>query len=224
MKRTQTAADVNFREHNGDDLFKHHFKGRLSSVYRKKQLIYTEGHHPATLFYIQKGMVKTFKTNEEGKELVLALYSKGDYLGYTALLQEAPYEEAAEAIEESIITMIPGKEFEDQLYNHRDIMKQFLKLMARQMAVNEQRLLGLAYGSVRKKVAEALLMLHFKCRKSSGLSSPMDISRENLASIAGTATESLIRTLSDFKSEKLIDVVEGRILLMNELKLGRLIN
>jgi CRP-like cAMP-binding protein len=88
----------------------------------------------------------------------------------------------------------------------------------------EEHLLHLAYASLRKKVAEALLMLTKKyIRSSTGMYS-FNISRENLATLAGTATESLIRTLSDFKEEKIIDIRDGNIILLNEMKLSQMMN
>ena len=69
--------------------------------YRKKQVIYQEGNRPSRLYYIQKGKVKTYKTNEDGKDLVIGLYNEGDYLGYVALLEGTSYNETAEAIEET---------------------------------------------------------------------------------------------------------------------------
>src|SRR5690349_5606201 len=97
-------------------------------------------------------------------------------------------------------------------------MRKFITMLARNVTEKEEKLLGLAYNSLRKKVAEALITLHKK------YNAPIDISRENLATIAGTATESLIRTLSDFKSEKLLDIKEGVIIILNDKKLSTLLN
>ena len=86
------------------------------------------------------------------------------------------------------------------------------------MAEKEEQLLKMAYNSLRKKVADTLIVLHKKYDKA------IDISRENLASMAGTATESMIRTLGDFKNEKLIDIRDGSIIILNEKKLETLLN
>ncbi len=102
--------------------------------------------------------------------------------------------------------------------------KKFIKLLGKNIAEKENQLLGLAYNSLRKKVAEALMQLQKKYKKSENEKFTIDISRDNLATIAGTATESLIRTLSDFRSEKLIDIINGSILIINEKKLAGLLN
>ena len=92
------------------------------------------------------------------------------------------------------------------------------------IAEKEQQLLGLAYNSLRKRVAEALLTLQKKYQTTTNEKFSIQLSREDLANIAGTATESLIRTLSDFKSEKLIEIKSGSIIICDEKNLAALIN
>ena len=100
-----------------------------------------------------------------------------------------------------------------------------VSLLASNVAQKEEQLLGLAYNSLRKKVANALIMVYDKyVREGSKAGVSIDISRENLASIAGTAKESLIRTLSDFKEEKLVDIIKGEIIILDEKKLRNLMN
>ena len=197
---------------------------RSTNVYKKKQVIYAEGNHPIHLYYVIRGKVKTYKSNDDGKDLVTDLYSTGDFLGYISLLQESVYRETAEAIDECEIAMIPKKEFEDYLNTNRDISKKFINLLAKNVSDKENHLLNLAYNSLRKKVADALVTLKKKYENPELDKFSIDISRENLATIAGTATESLIRTLSDFKSEKIIDIKDGHITIMNPKKLEGMVN
>jgi DNA-binding response OmpR family regulator len=195
-------------------------EGRNIDRYKKKQVIYAEGNHPTCLFYIQKGKVRIFKRNEDGKELVVDLYNTGDFLGYVTLLEGGVYRETAEAMEESEIAIIPREDFEDLLNNHQEVAVQFIRMLARNVTAKEQQLLGLAYNSLRKKVAEALMNLYNKYNERREAPFAIDISRDNLATIAGTATESLIRTLGDFREEKLIDIKDGSIVILNEKKLS----
>ena len=97
-------------------------------------------------------------------------------------------------------------------------------MMAKNVAENEEHLIGLAYNSLRKKVADALLKLQHKFGTTSELGFKVDFSRENLATIAGTATESLIRTLGDFREEKLIDITNSQIIILNEKRLRQMVN
>jgi len=191
--------------------------------YRKKQTIYNEGNRAARMFYIVKGKVKTYKTNEDGKELVVGLYSEGDFLGYLALLEGGSFKETAEAIEDSELAVIPKEDFDELMNSNPMVSHRFIQLLAKNVTDMENQLLGLAYNSLRKKVADALINLQKKFQKGTEPFA-INISRENLASIAGTATESLIRTLGDFRTEKLIDIKDGNIIVLNEKKLENLIN
>ena len=192
--------------------------------FKKKQLIYKEGTHPPALYYLLQGQVKTFKTNDEGKELAIDLLGPNEYLGYLALLEAGTYKESAVAMTDSELTVIPRQDFEELISNYTDIARYFFKLIAKNVAEKEEHLLGLAYNSLRKKVADALVKLMTKSTAAKDGSFTIDISRDNLATIAGTATESLIRTLGDFKSEGMISIKEGQITISNEKKLKALVN
>jgi DNA-binding response OmpR family regulator len=194
-----------------------------TNTYKKKQLIYKEGNNPHYLYFILKGKVKTFKTHDDGKDLVMDLYNTGDFMGYIALLEGGSYKETAEAMEETELALIPRKEFEDLIGSNPDISRKFISLLARNLVDKETQLLGIAYNTLRKKVAEALVSLQKKYHTNKNELYQVDISRDDLATIAGTASESLIRTLSDFKSENLIDIKSGKVIIIDEKKLANLI-
>ena len=211
-------------EFGGKNVLHELTQDRNTNNYKKKQVIYTEGNHPSRLFYIVKGKVKTYKTNNDGKELTIGLFNEGDFLGYTALLEETVYKETAEAIDETELAIIPKDEFDVLINNNREVTHKFIQLLARNISEKEEQLLGLAYNSLRKRVADALITLQTKYQKTGQEKFSIHISREDLANIAGTATESLIRTLSDFKSEKLIEIKDGNIIITNEKKLAVMFN
>lgn len=192
--------------------------------YKKKQIIYSEGNYPNRLYYIIKGKVKTYKTNEDGKELVTELFSPGDFVGHIALLEMNRYKDTAEALEETELAVIPKEDFDGLISTNPEIIRKFMQLLAKNISEKEDQLLRLAYNSLRKKVADALLMIQTKYRQQNEEAFAIDISRESLATIAGTATESLIRTLSDFKNEKLVDIENGKIRIVNAKKLENLSN
>lgn len=211
-------------ESSNANVLAHLVEQRSVNIYKKKQVIYSEGNHPLQLYYVINGKVKTFKTNDDGKDLVTELYSPGDFLGHVALLQSGVYKETAEAMDDTKLAVIPKKEFENLLNSNWEVAHKFISLLAKNVADKEAQLLNMAYNSLRKKVADALVTLKLKYHKPGNELFSIDISRENLATIAGTATESLIRTLSDFKSEKLIEIRDGHISILNEKKLAGLIN
>lgn len=196
--------------------------GRHLDLYKKKQRIYSEGNHPIRLYYVQKGKVKVYKTNDDGKELIVRIANEDEFFGYTALLENAVYKENAEALEDAEIAGMPRTEFEELMNSNREVTRKFIRLLASDVTEKEDQLIRVAYNSLRKKVADALLTVYKKlkdnCDKRIGLS------RENLAAIAGTATESLIRTLTDFRMEKLIDISDGKITLLNPAKLEKMLN
>lgn len=229
MLKKEYAPDImgiqEFMKDSGrEDALKSLSEGRNINHYKKKQLIFSEGNHPLRLYFVQKGKVKTFKSNDDGKELTVGLYSEGDFFGYISLLENSIYKETAEAMEDSEVAIIPREDFESLINENPDVAKRFIRMLASNLSEKEEQLLGLAYNSLRKRVADALLTLQKKYQKPGSEQFSIHISREDLANIAGTATESLIRTLSDFRSEKLIDIRDGNIIILHEKKLSLMLN
>jgi CRP-like cAMP-binding protein len=193
--------------------------------YKKKQLIYLEGNHPNRLYFLLSGKVKIYRSNEEGKEFVTEIAMPGDFIGYVALIENTVYKDSAQAMEASELAIIPKSEFEELLNSNTLVSDRFIKLLAKNIAAREEQLLGIAYNSLRKKVADALIMLQRKFNEKKAPGFAIDLTRENMANFAGTAKESLIRTLGDFRNEKLIDICDdGSIIILNQQKLEHLLN
>lgn len=183
--------------------------------YKKKEMLFHEEDLPQYLFFINKGKVKTYKTHDDGKEYITGLYSSGEFFGYFPLLESSNYSDSALALEECEILKIPKEDFLSLVYKNRDVAGKFIKMLCNHIGQKEEQLLRLAYDTVRKKVAIALLHLAERFPKTQGKNIKITMSREDLAGMAGTASETVIRTLSEFKEEKLIEM-EGRdILLLN---------
>jgi CRP-like cAMP-binding protein len=207
----------------GEAVLKNFVEGRHLDYYKKKQRIYSEGNHPIRLYYVQKGKVKVYRVNNEGKELIMKIANEGSFFGYIAMLENSVYRENAEALENCEIAAIPKNEFDELLHSNPDVSRKFIKLLADEIDERELQLLHIAYNSLRRKVADALLILKEKYQDMPEEFN-IHVSRENLAAVAGTATESLIRTLTDFRTEKLIDIKDGRIKVLNPDKLKLLVN
>jgi CRP-like cAMP-binding protein/CheY-like chemotaxis protein len=191
--------------------------------FSKKLFLYHEGKRPKNLYYLKSGKIKTFKTQEDGKEYITNLYSAGDYIGHVALLENNNYDDSAQILEEAEVCMIAKDDFLQAVYNDMTIATKFIKLISRDVKEKEERLLRLAYDSLRKRVAKALVDINQKFNKDKNAQQQIDIPREDIAQYVGTATESLIRTLSDFKSEKLIEIKDGKIRIVSIEKLGNLL-
>jgi CRP-like cAMP-binding protein len=195
---------------------------RKAHVVKKKKIVFAEGDDPLRLYYINNGKVRTIRENTDGKELVTGLYKTGDFFGYISLIENTPYADTALTIEEAEITYIPKEDFIDLLFKNASVAQYFIKTLAHNIAQKDEQLIGLAYNSLRKRVAQALIQYVRVFKKTNEDSLKITLSREELATIAGTATESLIRTLGDFTSENLIEMVEGKIVIADVKKLENL--
>lgn len=197
-------------------------KGATRKHYKKKAIIFSEGTNPNNVYFINSGKVKIYKMNEEGKEYITSLHKGGEFIGYLDLLEESPYRSSAETMEETEITAIPRHDFYEIILQNKDIAQNFIKLLSKNLAEKEEQLLNLAYNSVRKKVAEALILIYDRYRDNS--EEEFTISREDIANLAGTAKETVIRMLADFKEENLISIQGTKISIQNYQKLAHLRN
>ncbi|HKX13237.1 MAG TPA: response regulator [bacterium] len=187
---------------------------------KKKDLLFQEGDTPNSLYFISRGKIKTYKIHDDGKEYVTGVYGSGDFLGYIPLLKASDYTESAAAMEESELCKVAKDDFLALIYKNRDVAAKFLHLLSNNAADKERQLLSLAYDTVKRRVAKALLLLAGKQPKPGAQPLRVTVQRDDLASMAGTATETVIRCLSDIKEEGLIQV-EGRdILILDPEGLG----
>ncbi len=177
--------------------------------YKKKEVIFHEADQPSYLYFLNSGKVKTYKIHDDGKEYVTSLYKNGDFFGYTTLLENTSYADSAMTLEECEVCKIPKNDFLSLLYKNRDIAGKFIKMLSNHVTEREKQLLSLAYDTVRKRLAEALLLLVERYAEKGKKDLRISVTRDDLASLAGTTTETAIRCLSEFKSDQLINI-EGR--------------
>ncbi|HEY0898291.1 MAG TPA: response regulator [Sphingobacteriaceae bacterium] len=192
-------------------------------TYKKKHVLYSLGQRPSTVYFVIKGKVKEYLINDEGKELITNMYTEGDFIGYTALLEETSYSETAQVIEDAELMLIPKNDFMQLINNDRQVARQFISLLAHNVREKEERLLNLAYNSLRKKVATGIIEVIDKFKNKREGKPIIEISREDLAHVVGAAPESMIRTLKEFKYEKLIEIMDGNVVVLNENKLRHLL-
>jgi CheY-like chemotaxis protein/CRP-like cAMP-binding protein len=216
------GLDQFFNEARSHEALSKLSEDREIRIYRPKDVIFTEGSYPRGLLFVSRGKVKTYKTNEDAKDYITDLFKVGDFLGHTALLSGSPYQESAMALEETEVSIIPKEDFFALMWNNRDVANKFIKLLADSLQEKEERLLHLAYDSVRKRVADALLTLQERYDSQNGDGHfSMSISRENLASMVGTSKECVIRVLSDFKEDKMVKTHLSEITITDKVKLER---
>lgn len=192
---------------------------RRAHAVRRKQDIYNEGDEPARVYFVQTGRVKTVKTTDSGKELITGLYGPGEFFGYLALLEHTTHGDSAVALDDAELIYIPADDFRQLLLRNREVGQQFIRLLAGQVREREQQLLAMAYDSIRRRVADTLLHLHAQTGADPAAS--IQLARDDMAAMVGTAPESLIRTLSEFNHSGLIELTPKNIRVLEPEKLRR---
>ncbi len=195
------------------------------NIYKKGQLVFYEGNRPTGLYCVNKGKVKVYQIGMEGKEQIIRLAKDGDILGYRSLISGEMYTASASIIEDSTICFIPKKTFFDLLQTNSELSTRMMKLLSNDLKSAEKRITGLAQKPVRERMAETILMLkEFYGLDSEKHTIKANLSREDIANIVGTATETAIRVLSEFKSEKIINLMGKKIQIINNDALIRAAN
>jgi CheY-like chemotaxis protein/CRP-like cAMP-binding protein len=198
------------------------FAGKEIRKYRRKSIIFEEGQYPKWLFYINKGKSKCVVTNEEGKEFITSICTEGDFIGFSPMINETKYRESAHAFEDCELILLSRDEFFEILYNHHEVVLKLMDMLALRITRQNRKLISIAYNSVRKKLAEALLIM-FEKYEENGIAK-FSILRDDLAAMTGTAKETVIRTLSDFKDEGYIKLESNVIIIEDASLLERVPN
>lgn len=199
-----------------NDLLKTISDQKNCNFYSKGDMIFREGNYPLGLFGIHKGKVKISKTSEMGKEHILRLASEGDVLGYRSLISAEKYEVSAIALEDCHICFIPKNLFLQTVKDSHNLTNKIVELLSSDLKAAENKIADLAQKTVKERVAETIIMLkNFYGMEKDQKTINVSLSREDLANLVGTATETLIRSLSEFKSNKIIDLKGKKIIILN---------
>lgn len=188
-------------------------------IYQKGQIIFNEGMNANGVFCINNGKVKLVKTDKNAKEYVVRLAADGDILGIKALLSQSEYSATAIAMDDCKVCFLPKDNFSKMINNNHMVTHDILLQLAGALNSAESKMAHLAMKPVRERLAESLLLLKEKFENQPNKDFEIKISREDLASIVGTAKETVTRFLSDFKEEKLIDTKGSNIIILDENKL-----
>ena len=180
--------------------------------YKKGQIIFHEGMRSYGIYCISSGKIKISKNGDDGKEHIYRLARPGDLVGYKALLSDTRYSASAIALEDTAVCFIPRDQFMSALTKDNNLALDFMKLISLELGRAEQKVAHLAQKPVRERLAEALLFV----KETYGLDDDgqtlnVRLTRDEIANIVGTATESAIRLLSEFKKDKIIDLDGKRI-------------
>jgi CRP-like cAMP-binding protein len=174
-------------------------------LYKKKQLVYQEGDTPVYLYQIINGNVRNYLFHKDGRELTTVVLKKGDFFGYESILMKTPYTDNAETLDDTEIRLINKDDFYELLEKNPGLNQRFIRLLSGNIIKKDAQMLGFAYHSVRKRIANALVSVAEKLKANPDEDTcVIRVSREDLASIAGTANETISRTLADFIDEGLL--------------------
>lgn len=194
---------------------------KTEQVYKKGAIIFREGGYASGIFFISEGKVKKYKLDNDGKEHIIYVANTGELLGYHAILSEDRYPDSAAAIEESKIAFIPKEDFLETLQQSEVLSKRLLKTLSHEFAVLANSLSMFAQKSVRERLALQLIVLREKYKVNFQAGNPVEInmSRDDLASLVGTARENVVRVLSEFKADKILETKGRKIIVLDVKKL-----
>ena len=184
-------------------------KGR---EFKKNQVIYYEGDKVVGIYLVLQGKIKTIMLAEDGRELMTGIFETDDFLGINVLLSNELYTDTATAIEDSSLCLIPKRQLDDLLHLYPEVAEKFIRILSKDIREKEQYLMQLAYHSVRKRIAEAILRLH---RQNNDEGECIKLTRDDLAAMSGTAPETVSRTLTEFRSEGLIEKTQNSLKILD---------
>lgn len=194
---------------------------RKSRFFKKNQVVHYEGDSATGIYLVLSGKIKTIKMAEDGRELMTGIFQRDDFLGTNIILSNIPYDDTATALEDSYLCFFPKGQFDELLLLYPDLASKFLKILSNEIRNKDAYLLQLAYQSVRKRIAEAILRLFLQ---RDDVSKSVSISRDDLAALSGTASETVSRTLTEFKNEGLIEKKGSALKILNHEKISKMRN
>lgn len=192
-------------------------ENKTCNFYKKGHIIFYEGRISTGVYCLEHGRAKIYRVGMDGKEQILRLATAGSLLGIRTLLNEERYSASASTLEDSVICFINKSFFFHLMKKYPKMNTEIVGYLCKLLKEAEDKIISIAQKPVRERLAESLLILNrvFKPNGNSEIKHNISLPREDLANIVGTATETVIRLLHDFKEEKLVSVDGRSIILTN---------
>lgn len=190
---------------------------KTCNLYKKGQRLIQEGTRPLGVYCIKSGKVKVFKLGQQGKEHITTILKDGDLVGYRAMLSDSLYHVSVEALEEVVACHIPREEFMKSFQGDKVLNNTLIKDLSNEVITLTNVVTDIAQKPVRERTAATLVLLNTVYGSNNGEDTEINLTRESLANMVGTATETLIRIIHDFKEEELIST-NGRKICLEDLK------
>ena len=220
VKKNEENSEIKHIE-NLEELKNYFCDFGTSKLLRKGEVIYREGEFCNTVYLVYKGSIKSSKIDEFGKELIINIHKDDDLFGFSTIIENAHYFETTIAMESSELMCLTKNTIQKIIENNYKLSLDIFQLINDNLTEVKEQLLQMAYGSMRRKTAKTILKFAQKMTRKP--SDNINISRKDLAGVAGIATESLIRTLTDLKKEGIIEI-EGRNIRIVDLEALESIN
>jgi CRP-like cAMP-binding protein len=194
------------------------FANATEDVYKKGQVIFRNGAYPSGIFFIREGKVKKYKVDKLSREQIIYVANTGELIGYHAMLAEERYQDSAATLEDCTIAFIPKEDFLGVLGSSTSLSQRLLKTLSHEFSVFANCIALFAQRNVRERLAMQLVLMREKYKQNfvPGMHVEINMSREDLASLVGTARENILRILKDFKEEGVLET-KGRKILIKDI-------
>lgn len=199
---------------------------KTEQTYKKGEIIFREGSYPGGIYYINSGKIKKYKTDKDGREQIIYVANTGELIGYHAILAEEHYPDSAAALDESVVSFIPREDFILTLQHSPALNTRLLKTLSHEFAVLINGLALFTQKTVRERLALQLVVLREKYKTNFKAGTPVEInmSRDDLANLVGTARENVVRTLTELKEEGIVETSGRKIIILDVTRLIAIAN
>jgi len=188
---------------------------KITESYRRGSVIYQEGQKMRGFYCVHSGIIKIFKTGPDGKEQIIRFAREGDIIGYRSVLSNEPACSSTEVLEDCVVCHVSAQKLFKLVKENGNFALELLRLVCKELGEANSYITDIAQKTVRERLAEILILLEEEFGRDANGALKLTLTREEMANIVGTATESVIRLLSDFKSEKLIEINGRKIKILD---------
>ncbi len=195
---------------------------KTCNSYKKGDVIYHEGSRVNGVYCVNKGILKIFKTGIDGREQIIRFAKEGDIIGFRSVLINETACTTSKVLQDAVLCFIPSHKFLDLVKHNSEFSMSLMKLSCKELGESNKYILDIAQKNVRERLAEILLLLYEKFGTDEDGILEIILTREELANIVGTATESVIRLLSEFKHDNLIELIGRKIKILEPKKLQKI--
>jgi len=195
---------------------------RDPDFYRRGTVIYSEGNRINGFYYVQGGIIKTFKTGIDGREQIIRFAKKGDIMGFRSTITRERACTTAKVIEDAYISFIPADVVLEFVRNNGNFALEILRIACKELGEANDYITDIAQKTVRERLAEVIIHLRKDFDLDNENCLQINLTREEMANLVGTATESVIRLLSEFKNDGLIELHGRKIKILDERTLFRI--